>query len=89
MGVDENQPEEFEIYCMDIFLHYDLFNDGYLTKSDMQEFHDHIKESKVSDEKKLADFKNLWIDYSDNKLIDFVSFAKIMFDAGYDDENMN
>jgi hypothetical protein len=36
------EPEEFEIHCMDIFLHFDQFNDGYLTKSDLLVLYDDI-----------------------------------------------
>jgi hypothetical protein len=52
------EPSEFEVHCMDIFLQFDNFNDGYLTKADLLIFYDDIKASIDGDEKKTVKLEN-------------------------------
>ena len=86
---EKDEPSEYEIYSMDIFLHYDEFNDGYLMKPDLELFYDHVKESRGFDEKKLERFRSLWEGYKDTKLVDFVSFTTLLNKAEYDTDGLN
>lgn len=35
---ESKEPGKFEIFCMDIFLQYNQFNDGFLQKKEMNLF---------------------------------------------------
>ena len=51
------EPDEFETYCMDIFLHYDEFNDGFMQKDELMVLIDFLEKRNLSDPKARESFK--------------------------------
>ena len=83
---ESKEPGEFEIYSMDIFLQFSKFNDGLMTKQEMDELYEFISSKNLGDEKIREKLKFKFGKFNESGLIDFVTFSQLLSDAGYTHE---
>ena len=73
---------------MDIFLQYDEFNDGFMQKGELMILIEFLEKKNLGDPKAREKLRAKIDKFKETDSIDFVSFAQLINDSGYDVESL-